>query len=285
MGAKFVVDSYNSNDPTKSTNGFYDPAKRTMNADTASDANGKDVNIGGAYLFGDLACNGGTPKATQNVSGTIRNDFYEQLTDVQNPNWTSWNPTPTSIVNMNVTLKSGPKAAPERYVLSAISQNTYTITFQAPPPGETGYTEIWVTKDATFSNGANVIIPSNVYVSIYINGKFSMTGGAFVNSSKNPMNLSLYGIVGKAGTYPQWVYNSEANFIGTIYGTQIKYKVTGTAGFYGAIAVYSLDFGGGTGAGFHFDEALLKPGASPPHTASSQPTQTQKPNRKKGRAR
>ena len=263
MGAKFVVDSYHSGDSTKSTNGFYDVLKRQSNADVASNTAGKDIEIGDAHVYGDLAYNTGTAKHTTNLHGTNTNTFYQQLVDIKAPVWNSYNNTPTAIVNTNTTLDTGPITNPARYVLSEISQNTFSLDFNTPSGSAQRYVEIYVTKDVSFSNGAVMNIPSNVHVSIYVAGKFSVTGTAYVNNgSRNAANLSLYGIAGKGN--PQWEYNSNSDFIGTIYGPQVKFKVTGSANFYGAVIANTVHFGGADGAGFHFDEALLVSGTSTP---------------------
>src|SRR5256886_13566495 len=54
-----VVDSYDSSDPTKSTNGLYDPdpLKRQENGDIAT--NGQLIEAGNAQIHGDVATNAG----------------------------------------------------------------------------------------------------------------------------------------------------------------------------------------------------------------------------------
>lgn len=287
MGAKFIVDSWDSSNTSKYPGGAYpssligvqttnDPvlnALRQRNAEVVSNLDGSDVNIGGAYLYGAVKCNGGTPKATQNVTGAISNNFYTSIGAVKAPTWSSWTNTPTAIVNTNTTLDTGSDSSPAKYVLSNLSLNNNTLTFNANNGGGSGsgqgntnkrYVELYLTKDATLSNNAKIIIPANVHVTMYIAGKLSGTGASFVNESGNAANLTIWGISTPDKTTPQWAWNSDADFIGTINGPDVKFKVTGVANFYGAIICNTVDFGGSDGAGYHFDEALLKNGGATP---------------------
>ncbi|MGZ5513086.1 MAG: hypothetical protein ACXWG7_06845, partial [Chthoniobacterales bacterium] len=56
--ANIIVDSYDSRDPNKSTNGLYDAAKRQQNGNVATDGN--LLNAGSAHIYGDVSTNAGT---------------------------------------------------------------------------------------------------------------------------------------------------------------------------------------------------------------------------------
>ena len=262
MGAKFVVDSYDSSNAAKSTNGMYDVAKRQSNADVAANADGSKVNIGGASVYGDVATNGGIAKATENVTGTVTNSFYQQLSSTPLPNWSTIQANPVAIVNTSITLEAD-KGTPVRYKLTGIdigSANTIRITGR--DPAKQNYAEIWVTKDVKLSGTSQIIIDPNVNVKFYIEGKWEMAGGSVTNTSGRAANLTLYGINPAGTTSPQWQYGSTSDFVGCIYGTAVQLKVTGDSNFFGAVVVNTVDFGGGLGAGFHFDEALWNGGTS-----------------------
>jgi hypothetical protein len=96
-----VIDSYDSSDPAKSTNGLYDPAKRQQNGDIATDGN--VLQAGNAHIYGDVSTNSGTATGTVNVTGVIRTDFYQEPIPIGEPGWTAINPTPSS-VNGSATL-------------------------------------------------------------------------------------------------------------------------------------------------------------------------------------
>jgi hypothetical protein len=270
-GAKFVVDSYDSTDSAKSTSGHYDASKLHVapnfygnNADVASNDIGSHVKIGDANVYGDLAYNTGTATGTTNVTGAITNNYYQQLVDISAPQWATYNNTPAAITKVSYTLAGGSQASPARYILSDITLQTGNVlTFQDTGAGK--YIEIYATKDVQLSQNGQIIVPDGFNVKFYITGKFTNSGGAMVNQTTGAnaaAALSLYGIATANGSTPLWAYSSDSDFTGTIYGTYVEFKVTGVANFYGAVVVNTVDFGGGVGAGFHFDEALLKGGGN-----------------------
>lgn len=276
ISSKFTIDSFDSSDPTKSKSavingvtvtGIYDPTKRQSNADIASNDIGSHVKIGHAYLYGDLTYNTGTATGTDHVQGTISNNHYQQLVGIPTPDWDSSTnlpkATPTAITKVSTTLNGGPQNNPARYKLSDLTlQSGNVLTFQDTGSGSSKYVEIWVTKDVNMSGTSQIIIPEGFNVKIYVAGKFSMSGGSFSNQTNRAANLTVYGIDTGDTTTPLWAYGSDADFVGTIYGTSIEFKVTGAANFYGAVLVNKVAFGGTVDAGFHFDEALLKGGTN-----------------------
>ena len=94
-----IIDSYDSRDSAKSTNGLYDVTKRQQNGDIATD--GRILDAGGAYVYGSVSTNSGTATGVQNVTGEQRTDFYQAPIPISDPSWPSINPTP-STVNGNV---------------------------------------------------------------------------------------------------------------------------------------------------------------------------------------
>ncbi len=71
-----VVDSYDSRSDEKSTNGLYDESKRQQNGNIATDGN--LIEAGNARVFGDVATNSGSATGINNVTGTVRTDFYQE---------------------------------------------------------------------------------------------------------------------------------------------------------------------------------------------------------------
>src|SRR5436305_4474118 len=90
-----MVDSYDSSDPTKSTNGLYDPAKRQENGDIATD--GQLIEAGNAQIYGDVATNAGTVSGAANITGIERTDFYQEPIPVGAPSWNGTNGSVTSV--------------------------------------------------------------------------------------------------------------------------------------------------------------------------------------------
>src|SRR5207244_6568716 len=62
-----VVDSYDSSDSNKSTNGLYDSAKRQENGDIATD--GQLIEAGNAQIFGDVPTEDGAVNGAGEATG------------------------------------------------------------------------------------------------------------------------------------------------------------------------------------------------------------------------
>src|SRR5438105_2780979 len=111
-----VVDSYDSSNPTKSTNGLYDPAKRQENGDIATD--GQLIEAGNAQIFGDVATNAGTVSGAANITGVERTDFYQEPIPVGAPSWPAINSLVTSVTGTTTIIaNTAQSSAATRYVL------------------------------------------------------------------------------------------------------------------------------------------------------------------------
>src|SRR5438445_2757079 len=135
-----VVDSYDSSNPTKSTNGLYDPAKRQENGDIATD--GQLIEAGNAQIFGDVATNAGTVSGAANITGVERTDFYQEPIPVGAPSWSTWNSSP-SLVTVTTTIIADAAIVSSRYTFSSISlSGNKTLAIAGNPNGSQTYMEI-----------------------------------------------------------------------------------------------------------------------------------------------
>ena len=261
LGAGFTTDSWDSSNTAKYPGGHYDATKRQSNADLASNANGQYVEIGGSHLYGDVLCNGGTPKHTQNVTGTISTNFsVSGVLHYDTPTWADVNTNNGINGDLTMSGAGGTKTNPIRFSYVGVSLKGKTLTCTGG-----GYIEIYVKKDFAMTNAAQWIVNQNTNVTVYIGSQFSVDGTSTIaNQDNNCANLSLRGITPKDGTHPQWSLNSVSDFAGTIWAPEIKLKISGSANYFGAVMVSIYDTGGTTAAGFHFDEALLNSGTSTP---------------------
>ena len=123
-----VIDSYDSRDSTKSTNGLYDATKRQEHGNIATD--GQLLDAGNAHVYGDVATNSGVASNIGNVTGSERTDFYQEPIPISAPTWGLFNATPTSVTT-NATLTAGATigSSASRYQLSSISiEGNKTLT-------------------------------------------------------------------------------------------------------------------------------------------------------------
>src|SRR5262249_19510163 len=189
-----VIDSYDSRDPAKSTNGLYDESKRQENGNIAT--NGNLLQAGNAYVYGDVSTNSGTSTGVENVTGTIRNDFYQALIPIGEPNWSAINPSP-STVNGTATINASSVqgSASSRYRLDRINLNgSQKLTIAGNPDGSTTYIEIYVTGSISESGNAQIILGDGVKATIYFHNDVDITGQGILNPANQPGDLLMYGV-------------------------------------------------------------------------------------------
>lgn len=252
------TDSFDSHDPTKSTDGRYDLAKRQRNGDVASNSSGNISDFGNLYVNGTVSSNGGTISNTTHVTGSIYNNFQTDLPPVVAPVWTSMNTFPIKITNPGapVTLYGGAEEAPQNYKLIdlTISNGNNPLILAAPVDGQDAYINIWVTGRTTVSGSGFIQQMPGVHVNIYGEQDITISGSGFLNQTYLAENLIVYGITPSSGTVPKLTVSGSADFIGVLDAPAFDITISGSAAFMGAAigrnATISVD------GGFHYDEAL-----------------------------
>src|SRR6266480_2305263 len=187
-----VVDSYDSSDPTKSTNGLYDAAKRQENGDIATD--GQLIEAGNAQIFGDVATNAGTVSGAANITGIERTDFYQEPIPIGAPSWTD---SSTASINGTTTLNAVATkgSVASRYTFSSISlSGNKTLTLAGNPNGSQTYIEIYVTGDMSVTGTGQIVVEPGVTATIYFAGSVDISGNGVLNSNNQPGDFMLYGI-------------------------------------------------------------------------------------------
>jgi hypothetical protein len=258
-----VVDSYDSRDEKKSTNGGYDLAKRQENGDVGT--NGQLVNVGGAHIYGNVYTNKGSVLGAENVSGDIVDDFYKEILNVQRPNVTPDPFTPLSV--KGETALQAKAGAPSNFQFTSISlSGSETLHIQGAADKSETFAQIVVTGDVSLTGKAQIKLDPGVYVRIFFLGNADMGGNGFMNPN-SPLALQLYGV-----DRPKLADGSPAS-IGNI-------KIAGNGGFSGSVYAPNYDIemvgGGNTDSIFgafvgnsvrmtgvqsvHYDEALADGG-------------------------
>ena len=252
-----VVDSYDSTDPTKSTNGLYDPAKRQENGDIATD--GQLIEAGNAQIYGDVATNAGTVSGAANITGIERTDFYQQPIPVGAPSWSTWNSSPslvtgTTTINADATKGS----AASRYTLSSISlSGNKTLTVAGNPNGSQTYIEIYVTGDISVSGTGQIVVQPGVTATIYFAGNVDISGNGVLNSNNQPSDLMLYGIQPPTDTSEHVSIGGNSQITASVYapGHDVTVNGGGTNGHvYGSVVGKTVTMTGVSN--LHYDERL-----------------------------
>ena len=259
--ADIIIDSYDSRDPAKSTNGLYDPAKRQQNGDIATD--GQILNAGNAHVYGDVSTNSGTASGVTNVTGIQRNDFYQDPIPIAAPSWPAVNPTPT-VVNGTTALAANVTAGSpaSRYVLSSITMSgQQTLTFTGAADGSPTYIEVYVSGDVTATGNAQVILGPGVKAKLYFSGNVNVSGNGVVNSNNQPGDLIMYGINPPDGSPRTLALGGNSLLSAAVYAPAYDVQINngGTKGsVYGSFVGNTVTMNGVTD--LHYDEALASGG-------------------------
>ena len=253
-----VVDSYDSRDATKSTNGFYDPAKRQENGDIAS--NGPLIDVGNAHIYGDASTNNGQVLRASNVTGEIRDDFYQQLFPVAAPSMSPSPGTPSSVTN-TTTVAASP-GAPTMVILSQINLSgpkTFRITGAADRSPT--FAQILVNGDVDLSGQAQIILDPGVHVRMFVKGDGDFTGNGVANPN-DPLNFQLYGVQrlpDASGVISRGAFKVAGNggFRGAVYAPNYDINMVGGGyadSIFGAFVGYTINMTGVQSV--HYDEAM-----------------------------
>lgn len=252
-----VVDSYDSRDPAKSTNGLYDPLKRQQNGDIATDGN--LIEAGNAHIYGDVATNSGTVSGVANITGTERSDFYQEPIPVGAPSWPSINPAPQTVTS-NTTLAASPTKGSwnSRYRLSDISlSGGETLTLAGNADGSQIFIELYVAGDIKISGSSQIRIEPGVTATIYFAGDVDITGNGIVNSNNQPGDLLVYGIQPQDSTARHVKLGGNGQITAAVYAPNHDVTIDGggTSGHvFGSVVGKTVVMTGVTN--LHYDEAL-----------------------------
>jgi len=200
MNGSGEIDSFDSSDPTKSTNKLYDVAKRQANGDVGVNDTQGLSDLKGSVIRGDVAYSGPAIADTGGVQGTVTTPFSDPTDVVPTPTWTTFNATPT-IINNTVTLTGSTQASPARYKVSSVDlSGGKTLTLAPHAVGQESYVEIWVTGDFATSGTGQILQQPGVHVTYHIKGNVDVTGSSFVNQSNVAANCVVNCINPPTGT-------------------------------------------------------------------------------------
>lgn len=250
------VDSFDSADPTKSTNSLYDIAKRQAHGSVGVNDTEGASDLGGTFLYGDLAFSGAPILDTGNVQGTITTPFSDPVMSSPAPTWTSFNPTPTAIT-ASTTLAGGTKSSPARYKVSQVAVSAGKVLTLTPhAAGQESYVEIWVTGKFTVSGSGYVLLEPGVHATYYVEDDITVSGSAFNNQNNIAANNRLVGVTPTDGSARKVTVSGGGNLIGVIEAPAFDFTISGSGNLSGALIGKTMKISGG--ASLHYDEALSR---------------------------
>ncbi len=258
-----VVDSYDSRDPAKSSNGFYDEAKRQENGHIAT--NGTLLEAGSAHIYGDAMTNGGTVLNSDNVTGEIRNDFYQELFTVVRPNVPPDAYTPSTVNgDTEIQAKAG---NPTQVLLNDIKLSGQSVLhIKGAADGSKTYAQIVVTGNIDMAGQAVITLDPGVHVRLFVAGDVNIDGNGVANPN-SPLAFQLYGLDRPTNADGSPVTPGEAKiagnggFRGTVYAPMYNVEMVGGGtddSIYGAFVGWNVRMTGVQSV--HYDEALADGG-------------------------
>ena len=258
-----VVDSYNSTDPTKSTNGLYDVNKRQQNGNIATD--GQLIDAGNAHIYGDVATNAGVVSGAANITGTERTDFYQEPIPIGTPSWPLYNLSPSTVTNTTtLTANAVSGSSASRYQLSNVTLNgNNTLTLAGAADGSTTYIEVYITGDVSVTGNAQIILQPGVKAKIYFASNVNIAGNGMLNVNNQPGDLQLFGIQpsGNSPMSPTVSLGGNGQIVASVYAPNDAVTVNGggsSGHVFGSIVGATVTMTGVTN--LHYDEALASAG-------------------------
>ena len=225
-----IVDSYNSKDTAKSTNGNYDVAKRQSNGDVGSNAfpikhdKTMDLNINNDYIFGDVGnnysnikgvapgyFNGTDPHPATNTSpyiktdgnavptGLISSQYYRDLPRISDPTWTTVTYNYGTLDKKDADgTASATQSNPSKFIADKVDLSKDTWVVKLPSGATEAWAELWVKGDINLKDGGMIQIEPGVHLTVYFDHNLKVednkTGAGFDVQSDNPADLLLLGV-------------------------------------------------------------------------------------------
>ncbi len=248
-------DSFNSADPTASTNGLYDPTKRGSNIGVSS--NSSSVTLGGT-VYGNVWTDGGNLATGPHITGTVNNSYFRALPAVNAPTWGGV----ATAVNGSKSVAGGTLLSPSQYTFSQVTGTLHVtgsilgglggLLSQVPVVGSVVSSEadIYITGDF---NGQLIIDPG-VKAKIYVQGNVTLAANALQNNSQRASELQILAVPPTTGSTPTISIDTTGNPIAAIYAPTANVTLTGNGGFSGAISAAQLQITGS--ADVHYDQEL-----------------------------
>jgi Tfp pilus assembly protein PilX len=251
------VDSFDSSDPTKSTNGLYDATKSQKHGNVYVDSKAVgNFTAGGGKIYGDIGTNGGNVQPSASIVGKIDNDVQLKIPTVPSPLWgLPGNPAITANlgdISGNKSVTAGTAAAPTYYKLNTIKKQ---LTITLPAGNSTGIVYLWQQGDFAGDDlTGQIVIPKGVTAILYFEGDIKMKPGDFDNQNYNAAFLQLYGIKPSGNNTQTVTFNGSGNFYGVLYAPNAAIQFLGNSHAMGSLVGNTLAGNGATSV--HYDEDL-----------------------------
>jgi hypothetical protein len=258
MNSSAVIDSFDSTDESKSTNGLYDPDKRQSNGNIFINLNTKS-DLRNAFVYGDLNYSGPAVKNTSNVQGVITTPWNGTTSPVNDPTWPDGSFVQFigggSPPNGGGVLVDGTVTNPTQVkVIGDFTVSGGKLFSIVPDTFVDRYLTVWVTGKFTTSGSGRLDQSPFVHVTWIVDKDIATSGDNYENESGKPANVSLLAVgTGKVNI------TGSTSLTASINGPLRNVNISGTGGLTGDVNSSTLVLGDDSAV--HVDEALA-PGAT-----------------------
>ena len=277
-GNNIATDSFDSGDPLFNTGGKYDPAKKKDKGDIATNASIiNSLAVGNANIMGTIATGpGGVPAIGANgtvgnkawvtsgkigiMPGAFTDDMNVAFPDVEVPIG-PWLPAPIGGVVGGVMYDR------------IITTGNWIFSGSTALSGKvliTGNATVLVTSSIGFSGSGKLTIATNASLKLYADcASATISGGGVVNAAGNALNFQYFGTPKNTSVS----ISGNGTLTGVVYAPNADFTLVGGGGagsatdFSGASMTKSVKMAGHFN--FHFDENLLRNGASEGYTVTA----------------
>lgn len=259
------LDSFDSTNPKESTNGKYDPAKRSANGLALSNSPEADsVHVGSGHVYGRVTSGPGPlsgPEATVTYTsgavggaawnagnsgiqdGYASNDANVQFNDVSPP--FSW--------GSGFSPVAGPGGDGTNYdwVVGPGNNQLANVNISfGKKMLVTGEATLYVNGNFNTSSSGYVYLAPGASLTLYIAGTATVSGTGVINGSGFARNFSVFGLP----SCTAFSYSGTSAFIGTVYAPSADFSFSGSAGAFGSFTANTVTVSGG--AHIAYDKGL-----------------------------
>ena len=269
FGGNVNADSFDSTDPTASTNGVYDVTKKRANGYIGTNGKGAGViNAGGSVSIYGSAATGPTGTVTSNGGATIgdaawqasgsagvqpghsTDDMNVFFPDVEAP-FTGGFSVP-SVLSGLLSLLGGTNYT---YALGTGTYQMSTLNMSSSQKMiVNGDATLYVTGDVSLSGQSYIYIQPGASLKLYVAGQTSIAGGGVSNPSAQAKAFQYFGLPSNTSVK----FSGNSTFAGVIYAPQADLTMSGSGSdpidFVGASTTSTVTMSGGYN--FHYDESL-----------------------------
>jgi len=253
---KINVDSFDSSDPSKSTNGLYDPLKRTAQVAIAS-ASG-DIELKNVDVYGTAQTAPGKTVEFNSSSSSIGTTFVtaDRSTSEVDAELKGWITHDAAMTLSDVVLPAEFASAPNLGDIDGgqvLNSGAYRVTSLKNSSGNiviNGNVRIYCSQNVTLSGQSAITINTGAALEVYVAGNVTISGKGVANPVGLAEQNAWYGL----NTSGNWDLGGDAGFVGTVYAPNSSISLKGSPTYIGAFVGDSMEMGGDTN--IHFDEAL-----------------------------